>query len=601
MNSLRSLLGPLTIVVWLATRLLSAQTVSTPDSLSAALTAANTSATATTIHLAGGTYALTTDLPGLAANNLTLQGPASGEAAVIDAAGLASGIIFNVTADHIVIANLTLRNARNHAVAIQPGADSGMITNCAIDNPTAPFPATAAIDGNGCFSWNVTRNRISNIVGSSSAAEPAIHFYGGASGTTVTDNFVLNCDRAIGLGGDPVPFVPPTPVAPAIATQPASITVTAGQTATFTVVATGTPAPSYQWQKNGTALSGATSANYTTPATTTTDNGATFGVVVTNTAGSVTSGGATLTVNPVTAISHGSQINETNTGVPSGHTLTDISTSIIVTEAWISGTNGGARTIENKHFLSGARLIVTVDGFTVRYCKFSGVGGFSTDANDGQSPTGKNVLITDCEFDGNHENLRDDVAVGGSYLTLKRVHIHRWPRAMWIGEGNVWIEECYMHDLTVDGSGAHIENIYVAGGANQTYIRNKLVSNAVSLSGSSGSISASLAIYNESWATFPELNHIVIENNYLESDGGYALYGGACLGKGAPFAKNTVVRGNVFGRGIQRNCGVYGPVTAFDPAQSGNLWINNTWGAQGTFWQAGDPEEGAQIEAPGPT
>ena len=333
MNSLRSLLGPLTIVVWLATRLLSAQTVSTPDSLSAALTAANTSATATTIHLAGGTYALTTDLPGLAANNLTLQGPASGEAAVIDAAGLASGIIFNVTADHIVIANLTLRNARNHAVAIQPGADSGMITNCAIDNPTAPFPATAAIDGNGCFSWNVTRNRISNIVGSSSAAEPAIHFYGGASGTTVTDNFVLNCDRAIGLGGDPVPFVPPTPVAPAIATQPASITVTAGQTATFTVVATGTPAPSYQWQRNGTALSGATSANSTTPATTTTDNGATFGVVVTNTAGSVTSGGATLTVNPVTAISHGSQINETNTGVPSGHTLTDISTSIIVTEA----------------------------------------------------------------------------------------------------------------------------------------------------------------------------------------------------------------------------------------------------------------------------
>ena len=601
MNSLRSLLGPLTIVVWLATRLLSAQTVSTPDSLSAALTAANTSATATTIHLAGGTYALTTDLPGLAANNLTLQGPASGTPAVIDAAGLSSGVIFKVTADHITIANLTLRNARNHAVAIQPGADSGMITNCAIDNPTAPFPATAAIDGNGCFSWNVTRNRISNIVGSSAVAEPAIHFYGGASGTTVTDNFVLNCDRAIGLGGDPVPFVPPTPVAPAIATQPASVTVTAGQTATFTVVATGTPAPSYQWQKNGTALSGATSANYTTPATTTTDNGATFGVVVTNTAGSVTSGGATLTVNPVTAISHGSQINETNTGVPSGHTLTDISTSIIVTEAWISGTNGGSRIIENKHFLSGARLIVTVDGFTVRYCKFSGVGGFSTDANDGQSPTGKNVLITDCEFDGNHENLRDDVAVGGSYLTLKRVHIHRWPRAMWIGEGNVWIEECYMHDLTVDGSGAHIENIYVAGGANQTYIRNKLVSNAVSLSGSSGSISASLAIYNESWATFPELNHIVIENNYLESDGGYALYGGACLGKGAPFAKNTVVRGNVFGRGIQRNCGVYGPVTAFDPAQSGNLWINNTWGAQGTFWQAGDPEEGAQIEAPGPT
>ena len=53
-----------------------------------------------------------------------------------------------------------------------------------------------------------------------------------------------------------------------ITTQPASQTVTAGQTATFTVTATGTAPLSYQWQKNGAAISGATSSSYTTPATT---------------------------------------------------------------------------------------------------------------------------------------------------------------------------------------------------------------------------------------------------------------------------------------------------------------------------------------------
>ena len=37
-------------------------------------------------------------------------------------------------------------------------------------------------------------------------------------------------------------------VAPAITTQPANQTVNAGQTAAFSVVATGTPAPTYQWQ-----------------------------------------------------------------------------------------------------------------------------------------------------------------------------------------------------------------------------------------------------------------------------------------------------------------------------------------------------------------
>ncbi len=90
---------------------------------------------------------------------------------------------------------------------------------------------------------------------------------------------------------------PAPPVAPSISTQPASQTVTAGQTATFTVVATGTAPLSYQWMKSGTAISGATAPTYTTPATTSADSGSQFTVVVSNTAGSVTSNAATLTVN----------------------------------------------------------------------------------------------------------------------------------------------------------------------------------------------------------------------------------------------------------------------------------------------------------------
>src|SRR5436190_14187100 len=77
-------------------------------------------------------------------------------------------------------------------------------------------------------------------------------------------------------------------VAPTITTQPASQTVSVGQTATFTVTATGTAPLSYQWQKNGTAIGGATAASDTTPATTASDNGDQFTVVVSNAAGSVT-------------------------------------------------------------------------------------------------------------------------------------------------------------------------------------------------------------------------------------------------------------------------------------------------------------------------
>jgi len=87
-----------------------------------------------------------------------------------------------------------------------------------------------------------------------------------------------------------------TAVAPSITTPPASQTVTAGQTATFWVTANGTAPFSYQWQRNGSDIAGATSSSYTTPATTAGDSGATYRVVVSNSAGSVTSTPATLTV-----------------------------------------------------------------------------------------------------------------------------------------------------------------------------------------------------------------------------------------------------------------------------------------------------------------
>src|SRR5207249_3408170 len=88
------------------------------------------------------------------------------------------------------------------------------------------------------------------------------------------------------------------PVAPAITTQPANQTVTAGQTATFAVAASGTAPLSYQWQKNGVNIAGATLSSYTTPATATSDSGATFSVVVTNTAGTVTSAAAPRSADP---------------------------------------------------------------------------------------------------------------------------------------------------------------------------------------------------------------------------------------------------------------------------------------------------------------
>jgi hypothetical protein len=78
--------------------------------------------------------------------------------------------------------------------------------------------------------------------------------------------------------------------------QPYGVTVPAGQTATFSVTGAGSTPISYQWQRNGVNISGATAATYTTPATVAVDSGAVFTVQVTNSFGSVASNATVLTV-----------------------------------------------------------------------------------------------------------------------------------------------------------------------------------------------------------------------------------------------------------------------------------------------------------------
>ncbi len=104
-----------------------------------------------------------------------------------------------------------------------------------------------------------------------------------------------------GSGDAPPPPVagasgPPPAVAPAITQQPADLSVATGQPASFTVAASGTAPLTYQWQRNGADIAGATTTTYSLAATVLTDSGATFRAVVTNVAGSATSVAATLTV-----------------------------------------------------------------------------------------------------------------------------------------------------------------------------------------------------------------------------------------------------------------------------------------------------------------
>lgn len=100
----------------------------------------------------------------------------------------------------------------------------------------------------------------------------------------------LSCGGG-GGGSTPDPVV----TAPAISTHPVPQTVTAGQPASFSVVATGTSL-AYQWKKDGANIGG-NSATFSITSAQASDAGS-YTVVVSNSAGSVTSNAAALTVNP---------------------------------------------------------------------------------------------------------------------------------------------------------------------------------------------------------------------------------------------------------------------------------------------------------------
>ena len=87
----------------------------------------------------------------------------------------------------------------------------------------------------------------------------------------------------------------PSSTAPVITSQPQGATVNASSTLALTVAATGTPTPTYQWRKDGVAISGATSNTLVLPSATSSAAG-NYTVVVSNSLGAITSNSATVSV-----------------------------------------------------------------------------------------------------------------------------------------------------------------------------------------------------------------------------------------------------------------------------------------------------------------
>jgi hypothetical protein len=182
--------------------------------------------------------------------------------------------------------SLTFRNSGTAAFTISKAVASGR--GFTITGP--PLPLTLAEGQTAAFMARFAPSAVGEASGSllitdTRATTPQLT---DASGSETPSNTTQQ--KTIAMAGTGVS------VTPSITTQPASRTVSAGQTATFSVTSSGATPLSYQWSKNGTVIPDAILTTYTTPATATSDSGSRFTVVVSNSADTVNSDAATLTV-----------------------------------------------------------------------------------------------------------------------------------------------------------------------------------------------------------------------------------------------------------------------------------------------------------------
>ena len=174
------------------------------------------------------------------------------------------------------------------------------------------------------------------------------------------------------------------PIPVTFTTQPQNQTAPVGYTATFTVVASGSGTLTYQWKKNGAAISAATGPSYITPALTLGDSGSTYTCIVTGKAGPVTSSPALLTVRALgTAIS----VPSTQaTAIPDATSTSSPGTPVDISFP-LSGLTGSVGEVTFSIYLTHtyvADLVMTLiapNGTSVLLSKNGGGPGGTTSTN----------------------------------------------------------------------------------------------------------------------------------------------------------------------------------------------------------------------------
>ena len=183
-------------------------------------------------------------------------------------------------------------NGATLTVNTAPVITNGPGNRAACEGGSATFSVTATGAGPLSYQWRKNGSNIPGATSSSYMINPVAPGNTGSYDCVVTNACGSTTSSAATLSLK-------TP--PVITNDPGNQILCEGNPVTFTVSATGTGPLSYQWRKNGSNISGATSSSHTINPVASAHAGS-YDCVVTNACGNATSNTATLTVNTAPVI-----------------------------------------------------------------------------------------------------------------------------------------------------------------------------------------------------------------------------------------------------------------------------------------------------------
>lgn len=249
-----------------------------------------------------------------------------------------------------------------------------------------------------------------------------------------------------------------------------------------------------------------------------------------------------------------------NTGVPAGVTLSAYTGPCTITSsATIDRKDVAAKC--GEMIVRGAGVQLTITNSKLPRVENTTAGQFAT------------ISITDSDVSSPtwYEGV-----IWGANFTVTRADITGGQHSVHCDQGNCTIVASWLHDQFEDPARSFHNNAFLSNGGSGYTLKGNTLACTADLNSNGGGCTADVSLFGD----FSKVSNVLVEGNLLKANArsiSFCAYGGYSPSKPYPVATQIRFVDNVFERGTNGKCGVYGPVTSFQSTATGNVWSGNVW------------------------